>query len=192
VTATGNAAFTIQNMFIWNVLPPCVATLGAVAFLMTVDPLMTASLVVVAAILLYGLYRLAAAGATLHMGFADKAAGVEGELTDVVSNIMLVRSFGAIGRERRRFRETVGEEMAARRTSLLYLEKIRFLHAALTVALTVGLLALGDRAVAARRDKQRPGHPGLHARDDDPLCDTRPRRGPGRCHAAYRPALSRH
>ena len=141
VTATGNAAFTIQNMFIWNVLPPCVATLGAVAFLMTVDPLMTGSLVLVAAVLLYGLYRLAAAGATLHMGFADKAAGVEGELTDVVSNIMLVRSFGAIGRERRRFRETVGEEMAARRTSLLYLEKIRFLHAALTVALTVGLLA---------------------------------------------------
>ncbi|MBR2815114.1 MAG: ABC transporter ATP-binding protein [Reyranella sp.] len=141
VTATANAAFTIENMFIWNVLPPCVATLGAIAFLITVDPLMTGSLVAVAAVLLYGLYRLAVAGSPLHMGFANKAAGVEGELTDVVSNIMLVRSFGAVRRERRRFRQTVGEEMAARRTSLLYLEKVRFLHAATTIVLTIGLLA---------------------------------------------------
>jgi ATP-binding cassette subfamily B protein len=140
VTATANAAFTIQNMFIWNVLPPCVATAGAIAFLMSVDALMTSSLIAVAMVLLFGLFRLAAAGATLHMGFADKAAGVEGELTDVVSNMTLVRSFGAISREHRRFEETVGAEMAARRRSLLYLEKIRFIHAALTVLLTAGLL----------------------------------------------------
>ena len=28
VTATSNAVFTVQNMFIWNVLPPCIATTG--------------------------------------------------------------------------------------------------------------------------------------------------------------------
>ena len=27
ITATSNAVFTLQNMFVWNVLPPCVATL---------------------------------------------------------------------------------------------------------------------------------------------------------------------
>ena len=141
VTATSNAVFTVQNMFIWNVLPPCIATIGAVFYLALVDPLMTASLLAVAAVLLYGLYRLAAAGKTLHMGFADKAAGVEGELTDVVTNMPLVHTFGAIERELRRFNQTVDEEMVARRASLLYLERLRALHAAITIVLTVSLLA---------------------------------------------------
>ena len=26
ITATSNAVYTLQNMFVWNVLPPCVAT----------------------------------------------------------------------------------------------------------------------------------------------------------------------
>src|SRR5215469_8519186 len=29
VTATSNAVFTAENMFVWNVLPPCVATVAA-------------------------------------------------------------------------------------------------------------------------------------------------------------------
>ncbi len=141
VTATSNAVFTVQNMFIWNILPPCIATIGAVIYLSFVDPLMTGSLVVVAAVLLYGLFRLAAAGKTLHMGFADKAAGVEGELTDVVTNMPLVHTFGAIERELLRFNRTVDEEMVARRKSLLYLERLRALHAGVTIVLTVSLLA---------------------------------------------------
>jgi len=141
VTATSNAVFTIQNMFIWNVLPPCIATVGAVIYLSFVDTLMTGCLVVVAAVLLYGLFKLAAAGKTLHMGFADKAAGVEGELTDVVTNMPLVHTFGAIERELLRFNRTVDEEMVARRKSLLYLERLRALHAAITIVLTVSLLA---------------------------------------------------
>ena len=32
ITATSNAVFTLQNMFVWNVLPPCVATIVAIAF----------------------------------------------------------------------------------------------------------------------------------------------------------------
>ena len=31
ITATSNAVFTIENMFVWNVLPPCVATVAAIA-----------------------------------------------------------------------------------------------------------------------------------------------------------------
>src|SRR6202167_38851 len=31
VTATSNAVFTAENMFMWNVLPPCVATIAAIA-----------------------------------------------------------------------------------------------------------------------------------------------------------------
>ena len=75
------------------------------------------------------------------MGFADKAAGVEGELTDVVTNMPLVHTFGAIERELLRFNHSVDEEMSARRKSLLYLERLRALHAAITIMLTVSLLA---------------------------------------------------
>ena len=87
------------------------------------------------------LFRLAAAGAPLHHGFASRAARVEGELADVIGNMPLVRTFGAIGREHSRFDQTVGLEMQARRKSLLYLERLRLLHAALTIVLTVAVLA---------------------------------------------------
>jgi ATP-binding cassette subfamily B protein len=114
---------------------------GAIAFLALVSLTMTAGLAVIAAILMLVLFRLAAAGAPLHHGFADKAALVEGELVDVVVNLPLVRTFAGIGREHVRFDETVGREMTARRASLLYLEKLRLLHAGVTIVLTVALLA---------------------------------------------------
>src|SRR5260370_10193917 len=44
ITATSNAVFTIENMFLWNVLPPCVATAGAVAFLFAVSAPMAPAL----------------------------------------------------------------------------------------------------------------------------------------------------
>ncbi len=37
VTATSNAVFTAENMFIWNVLPPCVATIAAIALVTTIS-----------------------------------------------------------------------------------------------------------------------------------------------------------
>ena len=38
-----------------------------------------------------------------YRGFADRAARVEGELADVIGNMPLVRTFGAIRREHSRF-----------------------------------------------------------------------------------------
>ncbi|MBS0521098.1 MAG: ABC transporter ATP-binding protein [Proteobacteria bacterium] len=141
ITATSNAAFAVENLFMWNVLPPCIATAGALAYLVAVSLPMAAGLTTVAALLIVVLFRLAAAGAPLHHGFADKAARVEGELADVIGNMPLVRTFGAMAREHVRFEETVGQEMTARRKSLLYLERLRLLHAAVTIILTVGMLA---------------------------------------------------
>jgi ATP-binding cassette subfamily B protein len=140
ITATSNAVFAVENLFIWNVLPPCVATIGAVAYLTTVSVPMAAVLTGIAAVILILLFRLAAAGSPLHHGFAAKAARVEGELADVIGNMPLVRTFGATAREHMRFDETVGQEMTARRRSLLYLEKIRLLHAVVTLVLTVAVL----------------------------------------------------
>jgi ATP-binding cassette, subfamily B, bacterial len=141
VTATSNAAFAVENLFIWNVLPPCAATMFAVAYLATVSLTMTAVLTAIAAGLIYLLFRLAAAGAPLHHDFADKAARVEGELSDVIGNMGLVRTFGATPREHLRFDNTLEQEMSARRTSLRYLEKLRLLHATITVILTIAVLA---------------------------------------------------
>ncbi len=60
---------------------------------------------------------------------------------DVVGNMPLVWSFCGIGREHSRLDATIDREMAARRRSLLYLEKLRLFHAVVTVVLIIGLLA---------------------------------------------------
>jgi ATP-binding cassette subfamily B protein len=141
VTATSNAVFTAENMFTWNVLPPVVATIAAIALVLTISVPMAGALAVVAGIMVGLMFKLAARGRPLHHDFAGKAAAVDGEMVDVVTNMPLVRAFGGFLREHRRFDATVDREIDARRRSLLYLEKLRIFHAVVTVALTLGLLA---------------------------------------------------
>src|SRR5262252_5525214 len=141
ITATSNAVFTLQNMSVWNVMPPCMATLIAIALVVTVSAPMAAALMALAGILVVAMFHLAAAGRPLHHEFANRAAAVDGEMVDVVGNMPLVWSFCGIGREHRRLDATIDREMAARRRSLLYLEKLRLFHAAVTVVLIIALLA---------------------------------------------------
>ena len=140
ITATSNALFTVENMLVWNVLPPCMATVCAIVFVATVSLGMAASLVVVAGLVVVIMFHRAAAGRPLHHDFADRAAAVEGEMTDVVGNMSIVKAFGGLLREHRRFDARVEQEMIARRRSLFYLERLRILHAVVTVVLTVTLL----------------------------------------------------
>ena len=65
---------------------------------------------------------------------------MDGEVVDLVGNMPLVRAFSAHKREYARFDGTIGTEMTARRRSLLYLEKLRVIHAAITVLAVCGLL----------------------------------------------------
>src|SRR6202047_771269 len=44
ITATSNAVYTLENMFVWNVMPPCVATFVAIMFVATVSAPMAAGL----------------------------------------------------------------------------------------------------------------------------------------------------
>jgi len=141
VTATSNAVFTSENMFVWNLLPPCIATIVTIVLVGTINVPMAAGLALVAGVMVIIMFRLAAAGRPLHHDFAAKAAAVDGEMTDVVSNMPLVRAFGGFLREQRRFEATVEREMDARRRSLLYLEKLRIFHAVVTIVLVLGLLA---------------------------------------------------
>ncbi len=141
VTATSNAVFTAENMFVWNVLPPCVATIAAIILVCTISLPMAATLAIVGGIMVLVLFRLAAAGRPLHHDFATKAATVDGEMVDVVTNMPLVRAFGGILREHCRFDATVDRELNARRRSLFYLEKLRIFHAVVTIVLTLVLLS---------------------------------------------------
>jgi ATP-binding cassette subfamily B protein len=141
ITATSNAVFTLQNMSVWNVMPPCMATLIAIGFVVTVSLPMAAVLMALAGVLVVAMFRLAAAGWPLHHEFAHRAAAVDGEMVDVVGNLPLVWSFCGLGREHSRLDATIDREMTARRRSLIYLEKLRLFHAVVTVVLIIALLA---------------------------------------------------
>ena len=141
ITATSNAVFSVENMFIWNVLPPCIATIAAISLIGTVSLQMSAALIVIAGGMVVAMFRLAAAGKPLHDDFADKAAAVDGEMVDVINNMPLVRAFCGLSFEHERFDATVKRELTARRRSLRYLEKLRLTHAAVTVVLTIAILA---------------------------------------------------
>jgi ATP-binding cassette subfamily B protein len=141
ITATSNAVFAIENMFIWNVMPPCLATIASIAFIALVSPKMSLALLVVAILVMIAMFKIAAAGRPLHHDFAEKAAAVDGEATDVVGNIHLVKMFGSILHELHRFDGTLNHEMSSRRKSLVYLERLRLLHAWVTIVLVAVLLA---------------------------------------------------
>jgi ATP-binding cassette subfamily B protein len=141
ITATSNAVFTVENMFVWNVLPPCVATFAAILLIGTVSIPMAAGLTVVSGAVVIMMFRMAAAGKNLHDDFADKAAAVDGEMVDVINNMPLVRAFCGLSFEHDRFDATVDRELNARGRSLRYLERLRLTHAAITVVLIIGLLA---------------------------------------------------
>ena len=173
ITATSNAVFNVENMFVWNVLPPCIATLASIVLIGTVSLPMAAGLVVVAGAMVAAMFRLAAGGRPLHDDFADKAAAVDGEMVDVINNMPLVRAFCRLGYEHDRFDATVDRELTARGRSLRYLEQLRIIHATVTVVLTIALLAwvlhLWQRGGATTGDASR-----LSAAD-------RPRRGAASC-----------
>jgi ATP-binding cassette subfamily B protein len=59
----------------------------------------------------------------------------------IINNMPLVRAFCGLSFEHARFDATVNRELAARGRSLRYLEKLRLTHAAVTVVLTICMLA---------------------------------------------------
>ncbi len=141
ITATSNAIFQTESTGTWNVIPPCLAVLVAIILIGSVNPLMAVSLGAVSLAMAAFVFWLAERGTPIHRNFATHAAGVDGELVDIISNMHVVRAFGATWREHGRINERLDAEMTARRGSLFYLEKLRLLHAVLTALITTGLLA---------------------------------------------------
>jgi hypothetical protein len=54
-------------------------------------------LIGIASVMVYAMFRLAAAGKPLHHDFADRAAAVDGEMVDVISNMPVYARLAASG-----------------------------------------------------------------------------------------------
>ncbi len=143
ITATANAIFQVETTGAWNVIPPIVAVVVAIGLITSVNPMMALALIASSAALAALVFHLARRGTPMHRAFAASAATVDGELVDILSNMGVVRAFGATLREQSRVDQTIGFEVADRRRSLFYLERLRLIHAAVTAVLTAGLLGWG-------------------------------------------------
>jgi ATP-binding cassette, subfamily B, bacterial len=140
ISATANAVYVLENTVSWTALPPCLTVIGAIAMVATVSVPMSIALVAISATLAFAVFVLAKKGTGRHQAFAARAASVDGELVDIIGNMGLVRAFCAVRSEGRRFDERLSTETQARTRSLLYLEKLRLLHALATALLSAAML----------------------------------------------------
>jgi ATP-binding cassette subfamily B protein len=140
ITAAANAAWLIENSMTWTTIPPGTAVIGSILVLGTINWKLTVVLLAVVTLLSLVIGWLASHGRELHQSFAGQAARVSGDLTDIVSNIGLVRAFGAARREQERLGTQIHDEMQAQRLSLRSLERLRLFHAVTVFGVTAGVL----------------------------------------------------
>lgn len=140
ITTAANSSWEIENKLVWTTIPPAAAVVASIAVLGLINWQITAVLLVIITLLGLIIGRLASKGSHLHSRFAGRAAAVTGDITDVVSNIGLVRAFGAARRERQRLWEKIHGEMSAQRKSLRSLEKLRLFHAVSVFTVTACVL----------------------------------------------------
>ena len=119
ITAAANAAWLIENALTWTTIPPGAAVIASIFVLGTINWHLTVVLLFVVTALGATIAWMASHGRELHQSFAGLAAHVSGDLTDIVSNIGLVRAFGAARREQQRLSMKIQDEMhrAASRAS---------------------------------------------------------------------------
>jgi ATP-binding cassette subfamily B protein len=140
ITAAANAAWLIESSLTWSTIPPGTAVIASVVLLGIINWHLTAVLLIVISALGATIAWLASQGRELHQSFAGHAAHVSGDLTDIVSNIGLVRAFGAARREQQRLTAKIEDEMQAQRASLRSLERLRLFHAFTVFGVTAGVL----------------------------------------------------
>jgi ATP-binding cassette, subfamily B, bacterial len=140
ITTAANAAFSLESSLTWTTIPPAAAVAGSIAVLGIVNWQMTVVLSAIAGLIGGAIWWFAARNRHLHERFATRAAGVTGDLTDVIANMGVVRAFGAASRERRRLSEKIEHEMSAQRESLYSLERLRLFHAVCVFTVTAGVL----------------------------------------------------
>ena len=143
VSSSANNAFIVLNTSVWSVIPPVVAVGLSIAFIGSVNLTLAGGLLALASLMGLVVFTLARRGTPLHRVYAEHAAGVDGQLVDVISNFGVMRAFGATFRERTRLAATIDIEMTSRKRSLYYMEHLRLIHAVLTALLTAGVVGAG-------------------------------------------------
>ncbi|WP_035514838.1 ABC transporter ATP-binding protein [Paraburkholderia nodosa] len=140
ISATANAIFTIENTSAWSAIPTFLSILGSVVLIGWVSTGMAFALVGISVCMTALLFWLARRGGERHLQFASRAASVDGELVDLIGNMSTIRAFDATARECLRFGNFLDNEIHSRQTSLRHLEKLRLVHAIMTVLLSCLLL----------------------------------------------------
>jgi ATP-binding cassette subfamily B protein len=155
ITATAGNFGALTNTLVFRTLPPAIDALGAAVIYATVDPRMSATLVVFVAGVTAGLIRFGQRGQPLHAAYAGEAARTGGDLIDSIANMWTVKAFSARTREWHRHDAQFRREAEAQRRSWMFLEKTRALH---DLALWVmAALVLGWVAVLWGRGAASPG-----------------------------------
>ncbi|MFC4275644.1 ABC transporter ATP-binding protein [Achromobacter aloeverae] len=128
ISGTANSAAAIYSAVTWNIVPPCVDFVGAVAVLAVVEWRMAVVLVSFVALTAVTLIGFGAKGRDLHQHYGNQLARVSGEIIDTISNIWTVQVFTGHIRERMRLEHEVAVEAAAQRRSWMYVEAARVIH----------------------------------------------------------------
>jgi ATP-binding cassette subfamily B protein len=128
INATAAAAGSVYSALIWRIVPPTTDFVGAVVVALLIDARMAVTLVAFVAAVAVLITFVGVRGRPLHQAYAEKSAGVGGELVDVVANMWNVKAFSAGKREYLRLSASLDTEAAAHRRSWLYLEKTRLVH----------------------------------------------------------------
>ncbi len=128
VSAAGDSLQQVLSTLLFNIAPVCADFCAALAMLATVDWHLVAALFAFVLLAASALVRLSQRGMPRHRLYADHAADLGGELTDVLSNMWVVKAFSARTRERSRFERLLKVEGSAHRDSLMYVERMRVLH----------------------------------------------------------------
>ena len=146
---------------------------------------MAASLVVVGGLVVVVMFRCAAAGKPLHHEFANRAAAVDGEMTDVVGNMTIVKAFGGL-RPRAPALRRHGRAGDGRAPAKPLLPRAASHHARpRDRGADDSPAGVGHRAVAAQGRDHRRRDPRVHAGPVGAARDARPGRRPGRRDAAH-------
>jgi ATP-binding cassette, subfamily B, bacterial len=128
ISATGDSLQQVFSAVLFNLAPVCADFFAALAMLATVEWHLVAALFAFVLLAVGTLVRLSRRGMSRHRLHADRAAELGGELVDVLSNIWVVKAFGARTRERSRFERLLKVEESSHRDSLMYVERMRVLH----------------------------------------------------------------
>ena len=146
IAAAGQSATSAVSTLVWNVVPPAADLLGSIVVLATIKRDLAVGLVVAALALTTMLHRWGGRGFSVHRAFHQKAAGVMGEIGDVLTHVMLVKSYGAAARERGRIDESLAHETRLHGRSWMFLERLRLMHDLSFWLVAAILLAVAVRA----------------------------------------------